>query len=213
MIDKPDAGQTVVLAARSAINRSSPEYFRGIVANAVLSGYSGRLNWEIRVKRGLSYGAGSSLDMRRWAGSFSASAQTKNQSGAEVAALTLAEISRLATGDLPESELTTRKASLLGGFARGLETTGGLVAQFSSLALYGVSFDEVNRYVANVQAIKPDEVKNFASTHLNVDSTSIIVVGDAKQFLPDLEKQFPQVEVIPVVDLDLNGASLRKAKN
>jgi len=213
VIDKPDAGQTVVLAARSAINRNSPEYFRGIVANAVLSGYSGRLNWEIRVKRGLSYGAGSSLDMRRWAGSFSASAQTKNQSGAEVAALTLAEISKLATGDLPESELTTRKASLLGSFARGLETTGGLVSQFGSLALYGVNFDEINRYVANVQAIKPDEVKNFASTHLTVDSTSVIVVGDAKQFLPDLKKQFPQVEVIPVAELDLNSASLRKAKN
>src|SRR5205809_5282876 len=185
VIDKPDAGQTVVLAARSAINRNSPEYFRGIVANAVLSGYSGRLNWEIRVKRGLSYGAGSSLDMRRWAGSFSASAQTKNQSGAEVAALTLAEISKLGSGDVADTELTTRKASLLGGFARGLETTGGLVAQFSSLALYGVSFDEVNRYVANVQAIKPDEVKNFASTHLNVDSTSIIVVCDVKLFLSD----------------------------
>ena len=211
VIDKPDAGQTVVLAARSAINRSSPDYFRGIVANSVLNGYSGRLNWEIRVKRGLSYGAGSSLDMRRWAGSFSASAQTKNQSGAEVAALTLAEISKLATGDLPDSELATRKASLLGGFARGLETTSGLVGQFSTLALYGVSFDQINRYVASVQAVKADEVKNFAATQLNADSTSVIVVGDAKQFLPNLQKQFPQVEVIPASELDLNGASLRKA--
>ncbi|HVS21433.1 MAG TPA: pitrilysin family protein, partial [Pyrinomonadaceae bacterium] len=68
VIDKPDAGQTAVLAARSGINRGSPDYFRGIVANSVLNGYSGRLNWEIRVKRGLSYGAGSGLDMRRWAG-------------------------------------------------------------------------------------------------------------------------------------------------
>src|SRR5437762_5558324 len=143
VIDKPDAGQTVVLAARSAINRNSPEYFRGIVANAILNGYSGRLNWEIRVKRGLSYGAGSGLDMRRSAGSFTASAQTKNESGAEVASLTLGEISRLATGDLPDTELSTRKASLIGGFARAMETTGGLVAQVSALALYGVSFDQI----------------------------------------------------------------------
>src|SRR6185503_10023173 len=81
VIDQPAAGQTAVLAVRSAINRNNPDYFRGIVANAVLNGYSGRLNWEIRVKRGLSYGAGSTLDTRRWAGSFSASAQTKNESG------------------------------------------------------------------------------------------------------------------------------------
>ncbi len=214
VIDKPDAGQTAVLATRPGINRGSPEYFRGIVANSVLNGYSGRLNWEIRVKRGLSYGAGSGLDMRRWAGSFSASAQTKNESGAEVASLTLAEISKLATGDLPDSELTPRKASLIGGFARGMETTGGLVGQVSSLALYGVSLDEINRYVSSVQAIKASDVKTFAATRLSADSTSVIVVGDAKKFLPALQKEFPQVEVIPAAELDLNSASLRKsAKN
>jgi zinc protease len=211
VIDMPDAGQAAVLAARSAINRGSPDYFRGIVSNAVLSGYSGRLNWEIRVKRGLSYGAGSLLDTRRWAGSFSASAQTKNESGAEVASLTLAEIAKLASGDLPDSELTTRKASLNGGFARGLETTGGLVAQVSSLAIYGVNFDQINQFIGNVQAVKPEEVKAFAANHLNADSTSLIVVGDAKKFLPALQKAFPQVEVIPVGELDLNSASLRRA--
>ncbi len=59
VIDKPDAGQAAVYLARTGINRSDPDYFRGIVANSVLSGYSGRLNQEIRIKRGLSYGAGS----------------------------------------------------------------------------------------------------------------------------------------------------------
>jgi zinc protease len=211
VIDMPGAGQAAVLAARSAINRSSPDYFRGIVSNSILSGYSGRLNWEIRVKRGLSYGAGSSLDMRRSAGSFSASAQTKNESGAEVASLTLAEISKLASGDLPDTELTTRKASLNGGFARGLETTGGLVSQVSSLAIYGVNFDQINQFVGSVQAVRAEDVKGFAAKNLSVDSTSVIVVGDAKQFLPALQKAFPQVEVIPVGELDLNTPSLRHA--
>jgi len=210
VIDKPEAGQTAVLAVRSAINRNSPDFFRGIVANSVLNGYSGRLNWEIRVKRGLSYGAGSALDTRRWAGSFNASAQTKNESGAEVASLTLGEISRLATGDLLDSELTPRKASLLGGFARSMETTGGLVGQFASLALYGIPLDEINRFVANVQAIKPADVKSFAAAQLNADSTSVIVVGDARKFLPDLQKQFSNVQVISATDLDLNSASLKK---
>ena len=211
VIDMPDAGQAAVLAARTGINRDSPDYFRGIVSNAILNGYSGRLNWEIRVKRGLSYGAGSSLDTRRWAGSFSASAQTKNESGAEVASLTLGEISKLATGELPDKELTTRKASLNGGFARGLETTSGLVAQVSSLAIYGVNFDQLNQFVGSVQAVKAEDVKDFAAKHLNIDSTSVIVVGDARKFLPALQKEFPQVEVIPLGELDLNTASLRRA--
>ena len=211
VIDMPDAGQAAVLAVRRGINRGSPDYFRGIVSNSILNGYSGRLNWEIRVKRGLSYGAGSALDTRRWAGSFSASAQTKNESGAEVASLTLAEISKLASGDLPDSELTTRKASLNGGFARALETTGGLVSQVSSLAIYGVNFDQINQFVSSVQAVKAADVKSFAATNLNIDSTSLIVVGDAKKFLPELQKAFPQVEVIKASELDLNSATLRRA--
>ena len=210
VIDQPTAGQTAVLAVRSAINRDNPDYFRGIVANAVLNGYSGRLNWEIRVKRGLSYGAGSFLDMRRSAGSFMATAQTKNPSGAEVASLTLDEIAKLATGDLPDSELSTRKASLLGGFARSVETTGGVVNQFASLAMYGVPLDEINRYIANVQAIKAADVKSFAASRLNADSTSVVIVGNAKDFLPDLQKRFSSVEVISLADLDLNSASLKR---
>ena len=127
------------------------------------------------------------------------------------AALTLGEISKLATGDLPDKELTTRKASLNGNFARGLETTSGLVTQVSSLAIYGVNFDQLNQFVGNVQAVKAEDVKDFAAKHLNIDSTSVIVVGDARKFLPALQKQFPQVEVIPVGELDLNTASLRRA--
>src|SRR2546423_783604 len=112
VVDMPTAGQAYVLAARTAINRDNPDFFPGIVSNAVLSGYSGRLNWEIRVKRGLSYGAGSSLDTRRSAGAFFATASTKNESGAEVSALTLGEISKLAADGVAQTELTPRQASL-----------------------------------------------------------------------------------------------------
>src|SRR5215207_3935521 len=122
VIDKPDAGQAAVYLARTGINRKDPDYFRGIVSNSVLSGYSGRLNQEIRIKRGLSYGAGSSLDTRRDIGPFLAPAQTKNESGAQVADLLLGEITRLSASPPADVELTPRKAVLVGGFSRNLET-------------------------------------------------------------------------------------------
>src|SRR5215218_7583072 len=115
VIDKPDAGQAAVYVARTGINRKDPDYFRGIVSNSVLSGYSGRLNQEIRIKRGLSYGAGSSLDARRDVGPFVALAQTKNESGAQVADLLLGEITRLSASPPTDVELTPRKAVLVGG--------------------------------------------------------------------------------------------------
>jgi len=210
VVDKADAGQAAVLVARTGIHRNDPDYFRGLVANSVLSGYSGRLNQEIRIKRGLSYGAGSLLDTRRNVGPFIASAQTKNQSAAQVAELLLGEVSRLATAPVPDIELNPRKAVVVGNFARNLETTAGLVAQVATLAVYGISFDEINRYIGNVQSITAGDVQRFAGSHLDARGTSIVIVGNAKEFLPDLRKEYPQLEVIPMSELDLNTALLRK---
>ena len=210
VVDKPDAGQAAVMVARTGITRNDPDYFRGLVANSVLSGYSGRLNQEIRIKRGLSYGAGSQLDTRRNVGPFVASAQTKNQSAVQVAELLLGEVGRLATAPVPDIELNPRKAVVVGNFARNLETTAGLVAQVATLAVYGINFDEINRYIGNVQSITASDVQRFAGSHLDAKTTSIVIVGNAKEFLTELRQKYPQVEVIPMAQLDLNTALLRK---
>lgn len=210
VIDMPAAGQAAVVLARTGISRTDPDYFRGIVTNSILSGYSGRLNQEIRIKRGLSYGARSSLDVRRETGPFVASAQTKNPSGAEVAGLLISELSRLSSEPVADAELTPRKAVLIGGFGRNLETTEGLVLQIASLALHGLSLDEINHFIRNVQAVTAADVQKFAGSRLPAKDAHIIIVGNAKDFLEPLRKQFPNVEVIPLTELDLNSAALRK---
>ncbi|MBC7930759.1 MAG: insulinase family protein [Rubrivivax sp.] len=211
VVDMPGAGQAAVVFARRGIARTDPEYFSGIVANAVLSGYSGRLNQEIRIKRGLSYGARSSLDVRREVGPFVASAQTKNQSGAEVASLLMGELTRLSSEPVAATELTPRKAVLIGGFGRSLETTEGMVAQIASLALYGLDLAEINNYINNVQAVTAAGIQKFAGARLGVGDANIIIVGDAKEFIEPLRKQFPNVEVIKRDELDLNSGTLRRA--
>jgi zinc protease len=210
VVDKADAGQAAVVVARIGIERKDPEYFRGLVANTVLNGYSGRLNQEIRIKRGLSYGASSTLDARRGVGPFVAAAQTKNESWAQVASLLIDEVSKLSTAPLPDNELTPRKAVLIGSFSRNLETVTGLGGQVTSLALYELSFDEINRFVNNVQSVTSSDVQRFASTRLDAKNASIIVVGNAKSFLSELRKQYPEAEVIAITDLDLNSGKLRK---
>ena len=210
VVDKADAGQAAVMVARAGIERTNSDYYRGLVANSVLSGYSGRLNQEIRIKRGLSYGASSVLDTRRGVGPFVASAQTKNQSAVQVADLLLGEVGRLGTATVPDIELNPRKAVVVGNFARNLETNAGLVAQVASLAVYGINFSEINRYIGNAQGVTSSDVQSFASSHLDAKTTSIVIVGNAKEFLPELRQKYPQVEVIPMAELDLNTALLRK---
>jgi zinc protease len=210
VIDMPDAGQASVVVSRRGIRRTDPQYFAAIVSNSVLGGgYSSRLNEEIRVKRGLSYGAGSGFFLRRDAGPFNASTQTKNESAAEVAGIIVDEMNRMATGDLPETELTPRKATLIGNFGRSLETSSGLADRISVLALYGLPLDEISRYIGGVQAITAEQIRDFSKTNLGAGEASIVIVGNAKAFVDALKKRFPNVEVIPATELDLNVASLK----
>jgi zinc protease len=128
-----------------------------------------------------------------------------------VASLLVGELSRLSNEPVAATELVPRKAVLTGGFGRALETTQGLVSQIASLSLYGLSLGEINNYIANVQSVTPADIQKFASGRISVKNANIIIVGSAKDFLEPLRKQFPNVEVIPFAEVDLNSSSLRKA--
>jgi zinc protease len=213
VVDMPDAGQAGVVVGRQGIRRGDPAYMQAIVANSILGGgYSSRLNQEIRIKRGLSYGAGSSFEPRIDVGPFTARTETKNESAAEVVGVMLGEMSRLSAADVPENELTPRKAVLIGNFARSLESTSGIVDRISGLALYGLPLAEINRYVSGVQAVTAADVRKFAGSSLGGKDVNIVVVGDSKKFIEPLRRQFSDVEVISLADLDLSSPTLRVRK-
>ena len=213
VIDMPQSGQAAVVVGRRGIRRTDPALFSAIVANSVLGGgYSSRLNQEIRIKRGLSYGAGSSFEPRVDVGPFTASTQTKHESAAEVAGIVVGEMSQLSTAAVPESELTPRKAALIGDFGQSLETTSGIVMRVSALALYGLPLAEINRYVSGVQAVTAEDVQKFAAANLGGKDVSVVIAGDASKFLEPLQKQFGEVEVITAEELDLASPTLRVRK-
>jgi len=209
VIDMPEAGQAAVVVTRPGLRRVDPSYFIAQVTNSILGGgYSSRLNEEIRIKRGLSYGAGSSFELRREVGPFIASAQTKNESAAEVASLMVEEMNKLGKEPVADVELGPRKAVLIGSFGRSLETSESLVSRVAFLALYGLGLDEITRYISSIQSVTAPQVENFAAGHFS--DSSIVIVGDAKKFIDALRQRFQDVEVIPINELDLNSPTLRK---
>lgn len=210
VVDMPQAGQAAVTVAKPAIKRASPDFYDGLVANATLgTGFSSRLNEEIRIKRGLSYGARSSLEARREIGPFVASTQTKNQSAAEVAALLQGELKRLIMEPPAGEELKSRQAVLTGGYARSLETNQGFASQLASLAVHRLPLDTLDKFIPSINAVTPEAVARFAKEHLGTPA-SLIVVGKASEFIEALKKGLPDVRVIAASDLDLNRAELTK---
>ena len=215
VLDLPNSGQAAVNYAKDldSIGRTSKSYYPAAVLNSLLGGgYSSRLNQEIRIKRGLSYGAGSSFAWRLSGSNFSTRTQTKNESAAEVAELVITEINKLSEGEITAAELNPRKSVLTGSFGRNLETTTGLAGAIADLYSFGIPASELNSYMKSVQTVSDAQIKSFAGE--NLKGGDIIIVGDYNVFKDDLAKRFPnmKIEVIKVDELDLNSDNLRKSK-
>ena len=217
VLDLPNSGQAAVSYAKNLnlanSGRTSSNYYPASVLNSLLGGgYSSRLNQEIRIKRGLSYGAGSSFAWRTVTSNFGTRTQTKNESAAEVAELVVAEINKLADGKIADTELNPRKLVLTGGFGRNLETTNGLAAAIADLYSFGLSTSELNSFMTSVNAVSDTQIQKFAGE--NLKGGDIIIVGDYAKFKDDLAKRFPsmKIEVIKADELDLSKDNLRKAK-
>ncbi|MES1158868.1 MAG: pitrilysin family protein [Terricaulis silvestris] len=209
VVDLPHTGQAAVTMGAIGVARRDTDYYPAVIANAVLGGgYSARLNEEIRIRRGLSYGASSGMGARLAPAPIVASAQTRNDAAVQVVGLMRTELTRLGAQLVPVDELTARKASLIGGFGRSVETTSGVAGQISSLALFGLPPERLQTYVADVTAVTPDQVQAAARRYFDPAKTTTVVVGDASVFYDALHRQRRDAERIEIDHLNLDSATL-----
>ncbi len=208
-IDMPKIGQAVVLLGRAGPTRMANDYFPTVVVNNVLGGgYSARLNAEIRIKRGLSYGANSGLTARKQPGPITALAQTRNDAVPQVVDLMVSEFARLGSEPIPANELAARKAVIIGGFGRSVETTAGLAGQYSALAQFGLPLEKLQTYSADINAVTAQQAAAAARAYYDPAGASLIVVGDAAQFWDQVKDKRPGMERLPIEKLNLDTATL-----
>lgn len=207
VIDMPASGQTAVVVA-APLSPLTSDRATAAVMNAVLGGgYSSRLNQEIRIRRGLSYGATSVLDMRPGGSSLRAVVQTKNASAAEVVRLVQAEFDRLVATPVGAAELAARKASLIGEFSRGVETTAGLGAAVKALIIAGRPLAELSQHIEALSSVGADAVQRYAAEHLGAADRRVVIAGDAASFIEALRAAVPGLSFVPAGRLDLDAGT------
>lgn len=210
VIDMPDAGQAAVLLVARGPARADADAYAFDLANAVLGvGSNGRLFEEIRTRRSLSYGAYSSIGGTAAAPPITASAQTANATADEVAAVMLEQFARMGSEALDPDVIARRRLQLAGGRARALETGAGYGATMLDLLAQGIDPAEVSRYAEQLDAASAAEASAAGARWFDPARTSLLIVGNAAEFIDDLRAIRPDVEVIPAGALDLASASLR----
>jgi zinc protease len=203
VIDMPKSGQAAVVVVLPIPDNERDRAARDVMNSVLGGGYSSRLNQEIRIKRGLSYGANSRLEARRQGGVLRVSVQTKNESAAEVLGLVQGELDGLIAAPVGNEELSARKATLIGGFSRSVETTAGLNDAVASLIVAGRSPAELQRRIETLSAVSPGEVQAFAAATLVPARRRVVVAGDAALFIEALKVKGAAITLVKQDALDL----------
>lgn len=215
LIDKPDAVQTQIRVGKLGIRRNDPEYIPVEVMNRIFGGgYNSLLNTEVRVKKGLTYGAYSQFSPHRYAGAFLVGTFTRTEATVEATKLVVDLLSQMANGEGTPEQLNFARDYLSGVYPIQSETAEQVSDRVLSAAAFDLPADYNRTYPEKVRAVSLDEVNAMAKRYLATDNLDIVLVGNVSLFRDGIKKAFPnaQYEEMSFEEVDVLAPGLRKAK-
>jgi len=212
VVDKPDSVQTEIRVGQLAIPRKHKDYLAWDLAVRILGGEgANRLHRVLRSERGLTYGAQAETQAMKQAGDYMAETDTRTETTGEALRLMVDEFSKIERQRTSERELGDAQAYLAGSFPLTIETPNDIATQVLNAVFYELPVAEIATFRERVQAVTPDDVQRVAQQYVRSDRLSIVLVGNARAFVPQLKSVgFSDFEVIPIAELDLMSATLRR---
>jgi len=196
LIDRPGSAQSNIVIANSGINRTNPDYFPMILMHTVLgANASSRLFMNLREEKGYTYGAYSSLDARRSAGTFRASAEVRTPVTGDSLKEFFYELDRIGREPVSQKEIADAKSYLTGVFPIRLETQEGLIDQLVQIKMLNLPDDYLQRYRERVQAVTIEEIQRVAQKYIKPDDAALIVVGDGSLVLEQIRPYCKDIEI------------------
>jgi len=189
LVDRPGSVQSNVVLCQPGPPRNDPNMPELNVLNAALGGgFSGRLFQNLREKHGYTYGAYSAFSLQKRGGSFQASAETRNEVTARAVQEIFTELRRMRDEPMPEDELELQRQYNVGNYLLSLENAARTAQRVQDIDLYGLAPDFYKTYAVRMAAVTPGKIQDLANKHLDLNDTAIVVVGEAKEVRPELEK-------------------------
>ena len=195
------------------IPRNHPDYMALNLAIRILGGEgSNRLHQVLRTERGLTYGAQADMDTRKESGDIVAETNTRSDATGEVLRLIVDEFWRLQRERVSEGELAAAKAYMTGSFPLTIETPDSIALQVLNVMFYGLPLEQLQTFRERVNGVTVDDIERVARFYLKPDAVSVVLVGNASAFVPQLRGVgFGRFETVALENLDLLTADFKKA--
>ena len=193
-----DTSQTHLRIGHLSIKEQDPDYVALAIANDILGGSSfrSRLFNDVRTKRGLAYSVGSRLNSGvHDQGVWLMRAETKLPSTQEVITRFVANMERMRTELVTDSELAEAKEAYVNSFVFSFASSSAIVGRLIELEYDGLPKDFLQQLRARVIALTKEEILAASKKHFHPERLTIVAVG-AGEALPKLLSGFGDVKEI-----------------
>jgi len=197
LVDRPHSAQSQIYVAGLGPERSTPAWPALAANNQILGGgVAGRLFLDVREKRSLAYGTGSSLEEPARSPVpivLSAGTQTA-KTGLAMQAL-LENLDKISSAPPTDAEVGMASRYLSDSFLFRTETLGAVADLTVKLAVLGLPDDYFDTYRAAIRNLDNATVYETAQKYFKIKNPVLVVAGDAARIAKPLS-HFAKVVVI-----------------
>lgn len=183
LIDRPLAQSVIVMAHPTDVHLADdPRYYAAMIGNSVLGGggFSSRILGRVRTEEGFAYSASSVWTTpREHEGILAATTRTRPENTGPAIQVILETMGDLRTEAPREDEVQSTVDRLVNGFVFSFDSPGQIVSRQMYYQAQELPADWLQRYMAGVGLIRPDDVLTVFSEELHPEQMTILVVGDA----------------------------------
>lgn len=166
----------IVLGFRG-VSLSHPDRYPLKVLDAVLSRQGGRLFYEVREQRALAYSV-TAFSMEGVApGVFGIYLGTDPSKVDEATMAARMELARLRTDLISTQELDQAKKYITGSYEISLQSNNSQAEELAFNELYGLGYDNGQRYLNAVNAVTAEDLRRVAQTYFDPQAETVVIVG------------------------------------
>jgi zinc protease len=188
ILDRPEAPQSVIMAAQLIPPTANPDEIAFETMNTVLGGaFISRINMNLREDKHWSYGAFSFAWDAAGQRPFVVMAQVQTDKTGESLTEIVQEVQgirgpRPVTGDEIEWAVDNLTLSMPGNW----ETIGAVSGSLSEIVRFGLPDDYFDTYAEAVRSVGPDQATAVARAFLDTNRMVWVVVGDRSEIEPSI---------------------------
>jgi len=182
LVNKDDATETRFLIGQFGVKQSNPDYVPIQVINTILGGrFTSWLNDELRVNRGLTYGARSYFNKFKESGTFAMYSFTKTETTEEAIDVALMILDKLHKQGVDEATLTSAKNYINGQFPPEYETSGALANLLTEMFVYGFDESFINDFQKNVDSMTVERAREIIAQYFPKENLQFVLIGKADE--------------------------------